>query len=311
MKITHPCENDADLALMSDGAEIMIRRWNTGPSQRILISHGNGLAVDGFRAFGEALMDEFEVIAFDLRNHGRSPGRPEATDHWPRFIADIPEIWAHVEAAFGPRPTHGAFHSMSSVCTLLSQLDTPLPWQSLSLFEPPIPPGISVDFAEDFRLMHEQMATRCEGRRRRFESPEQLVRSFLRADAFRGIPENSVRMLAEASLLRDDADPQCPWRLACPPEVEARNYLEAGALSKHWPELGRIDVPVQIVLGDEAEHSQLELVKGGRLTAETFGFASVTIPSTNHFMQLQRPRDCAEAVIAFAQAQNAYAINNI
>lgn len=282
---------------LSDGAEVSVRRWGPARGRRVVLSHGNGLAADGFQDFGRALMQDFEVVAFDLRNHGENASVPQADMPWPRYIADIPEIFDAIAEGFGPRETHGAFHSMSSACTLVAQTRTPRPWASLTLFEPPVAPATAPALVEEFNVIQHGLAERAAGRRRLFDTPEDLARSFARASTFAGIPPEGILQLARATL----RDTGAGWELACRPENEASNFDTAGMLSGHWHDFARIDVPVQIVLGDLAGHDMPLLARFGQEMARQFGFRAITCPGTNHFMQLQKPEFCARQVAAFAQ----------
>ncbi|OLB95092.1 MAG: hypothetical protein AUH30_16135 [Candidatus Rokubacteria bacterium 13_1_40CM_68_15] len=40
---------------------------------RMFVSNGNGFAIDGYYPFWGPLAERFEVIAFDVRNHGANP----------------------------------------------------------------------------------------------------------------------------------------------------------------------------------------------------------------------------------------------
>lgn len=282
---------------LSDGATVSVRRWGPERERRVVISHGNGLAADGLWVFGRELLVDFEVVAFDLRNHGQSTPAGQPDMPWPRYIADIPEIFDAIVDGFGERETHGAFHSMSSACTLIAQTLTPRPWTSLTLFEPPIAPASAPDLVAKFNVMQQGLAERTLARRRDFPGPEDLARSFGRAPTFNGITPDAIHQLARATL-RPGSD---GWQLACAAEVEASNFVTAVELVRHWADFARVDVPVQIVLGDEAVHDMPLLAAFGRSMEQSFGFSVITCPGTNHFMQLQQPAWCARQVAAFAK----------
>src|SRR5690554_93028 len=61
---------DRFAARMTDGAELQVRRYGNGTGPRLVISHGNGFAVDGYRVFWQPLYDDYDVVVFDIRNHG-------------------------------------------------------------------------------------------------------------------------------------------------------------------------------------------------------------------------------------------------
>lgn len=285
---------------LSDGATVSVRRWGPERERRVVLSHGNGLAADGLWVFGRELVADFEVIAFDLRNHGQNIPAAQPEMPWPRYIADIPEIFDAIAGNFGARETHGAFHSMSSACTLIAQTLTPRPWASLTLFEPPIAPATAPDLVEKFNVMQQGLAERTLTRRREFPGPEDLARSFGRAPTFNGITPEAILQLARATLRPGEAG----WQLACAAEVEASNFVTAVELFRHWADFSRIDVPVQIILGDEAVHDMPLLAAFGRSMEQSFGFSVTVCPGTNHFMQLQQPAWCARQVAAFAKSNS-------
>src|SRR5213080_3484037 len=67
---------------MGDGAIVRVRRHGRRDGTRMFVSNGNGFAIDGYVPFWGPLAERFDVIAFDMRNHGANPlatsgpGRP-------------------------------------------------------------------------------------------------------------------------------------------------------------------------------------------------------------------------------------------
>ena len=284
---------------LSDGARIAIRRWGAPKAKRMVISHGNGLAIDGFRAFGEALRGDYEVIAFDMRNHGDSGPGEVLTDPWPRFLQDIPEIFDGIQAVFGQKPTHGAFHSLSSASTLMAQGQDPRPWQSLTLYEPPVPPAPDADLLERFTAMHLELAQRTRSRRRVFETPARLTASFRKSPSFGGIEDQALGQMAQAVMHHTGADPDSPWELVCDPRMEANTY-DTRDVGKYWDGLASVDCPVQVVMGSVLGHDLPLLIQSTTLLVRCFGFDAATVEGGSHLMQLQRPMRSAELAVAFA-----------
>ena len=60
---THEVQVDADTV-------IALRRHGNPNGPRLVLSHGNGLAIDLYYPFWSLLTDEFDVIVYDQRNHG-------------------------------------------------------------------------------------------------------------------------------------------------------------------------------------------------------------------------------------------------
>lgn len=285
---------------LGDGATVALRRWGAPRAERMVISHGNGMAVEGFRAFGAALEDDFEVIAFDMRNHGDSGPGEVLDDPWPRFLRDIPEIFDAIQQIYGDKPTHGVFHSLSSASTLMAQGQDPRPWRSLTLYEPPVPPVADASLTRRIQALHADLAARTRKRRRHFSGPELLIESLKKSPTFGGIDADTLHRLACAMLWRSDADPQAPWELICDPEMEA-NIFDAPGAGNYWQDLASVTCPVQVVLGSAMGHDMPILIQSGTVLARSFGFHGATVEGGGHLMQLQRPERSAELAVAFAR----------
>src|ERR1700681_4328727 len=78
-QITIPKPHAVFEAVMEDGAIIRVRRHGVPGAPRLVLSHGNGLAIDGYFSFWGRLLDRYDVIVYDFRNHGR-----KAPHHPPR-----------------------------------------------------------------------------------------------------------------------------------------------------------------------------------------------------------------------------------
>ena len=55
---------------MADRTRIFLRRHGNPDGPRLVMSHGNGLAIDLYYPFWSLLTDDFDVVIYDLRNHG-------------------------------------------------------------------------------------------------------------------------------------------------------------------------------------------------------------------------------------------------
>ena len=85
---------------MEDGAMIRVRRHGIPGAPRLVLSHGNGLAIDGYFPFWGPLRDRYDVIVFDFRNHGQNPLHTAEGHHWrtssptSTHLARDPRAWA-------------------------------------------------------------------------------------------------------------------------------------------------------------------------------------------------------------------------
>ena len=84
------------------------------------MSHGNGLAIDLYYPFWSLFLDDFDVIVFDLRNHGANPLGDLAQHTVPNLCRDLEVIGQTVDRAFGVRPRAGVYHSVSCLAAAIT-----------------------------------------------------------------------------------------------------------------------------------------------------------------------------------------------
>src|ERR1700730_8823508 len=87
-RVTIPKPHDVFDAVMAEGAIIGVGRNGAQGGPRLVLSHGNGLAIDGYFSFWGRLLDRYEVIVYDFRNHGENPLHHPANHQWKMFIQD-------------------------------------------------------------------------------------------------------------------------------------------------------------------------------------------------------------------------------
>ena len=64
--------------------ETVLRRHGNPEGPRLVLSHGNGLAVDLYYPFWSLLEADFDLFLYDLRNHGWNSVGPRARTASPR-----------------------------------------------------------------------------------------------------------------------------------------------------------------------------------------------------------------------------------
>src|SRR5262245_47427087 len=79
--------------VMDDGAIILLRQHGNPAGPRLALSHGNGLAIDGYYPFWSLLHDRYELILFDFRNHGSNPPHTFEHHNWRQFVRDLERIF--------------------------------------------------------------------------------------------------------------------------------------------------------------------------------------------------------------------------
>ena len=75
-------------ARLGDGAMITLRRHGNPSGPRIVLSHGNSLAIDLYYPFWSLFADAFDLVLYDLRNHGWNTPGPLRSHHVPTLIDD-------------------------------------------------------------------------------------------------------------------------------------------------------------------------------------------------------------------------------
>jgi pimeloyl-ACP methyl ester carboxylesterase len=281
-------------AVMSDGAVIRIRQHGNPRGPRLLLSHGNGLAIDGYFPFWGPLREKYEVIVFDQRNHGQNPLGDPAAHTWARLVEDLEEICRAIGAKLGRRRAAGVFHSLSAVVSAAHALEYGRRFDALVLFDPPIHPreGHPLRYAQSDDKS--SLASRARRRTERYRDPAELARGFRRG--FKHWVPEAYEMMARATLRRDPETGD--WTLACPRELEARIF-SANADPALWPRMAHCPVPVKLVCGDP-EHEQVAApALIGRAMARELGLEYEAIPGTTHFLQIEKPAECIRAMESF------------
>ena len=276
-------------ARLDDGTPVAVRRYGNREGRRLLLSHGNGLAIDLYYPFWSRLLDDFDVIVFDLRNHGANPLGAIARHTVPTLCRDFEAIGQTVDQAFGMRPRAGVFHSVSCLAALLSpSLDAS--YSALVLFEPPLAHGAGATRA--MRLACRQAAARTRIRAFRFQSREEFIDLMAAQPAMAHLGPEALRLMARTTL-REAAGGGCELR--CPPDYEA-NVL--ASIPHFAPRVAADSLPLPVRVVGADPNLPHYFVPPCDLT----GVASVdfrTVAGTTHLAQLEKPEECARLTVEF------------
>ena len=98
----------------------ILRQHGNPEGPRLVLCHGNGLASDLYYPFWSLLAEDFDLIIFDLRNHGWNTVGPRANHNVPTLVRDHLCIFEAIDQHYGNKPKTGIFHSASALITLLS-----------------------------------------------------------------------------------------------------------------------------------------------------------------------------------------------
>jgi len=272
------------------GAELSLRRLPAPGRPRLILSHGNGFAIDGYRAFWSLLEGEFDLVLFDLRNHGRS-GRTSVEAHTIRAMAqDHFIVAATCREAFGERVTFGVFHSVSAIAAALAGAAAAL-WDGVVLVDPPL---VTRDAQRDLAPSADgRLADFARSRPERFGSAEELAAT-LSAGAGRRWREGAALDMARA-VTRES--PAGGVELVCPGEYEARIY-EENALTDSYAALGAVKDPVAILGADAAAPRALHPALVSKSAAAEYGLAYASVEGSSHMLQIEKPAASAAALRA-------------
>lgn len=280
---------------MDDGAIIRVRQHGNRNGPRVILAHGNGFAIDAYYPFWQHLLERFEVVLYDQRNHGHNP-RHEAAYEISNFVGDMERVFQQVQASFGRKKNAGIFHSVSAVTAIWHALDVGWRWDALVLFDPPLVPSVGHPLHEIARSFQRKMSEWSKDRPERFASPDELGNQLKKSKSLSQWVEGSHDLMAR-SILREDKEAG-DWVLCCPPQGESKVYASNSRLDL-CPRLGAIKGPVKFIASDPDDPNVRSPGLVNRALHEEFGHPYEAVPGTTHLLQIEKPAECASIVIGF------------
>ena len=156
-----------DVAL-EDGAKIRMRRHGNPDGVRLLLTHGNGFAADAYYPYWQHLLQKFDLLVFDFRNHGQNVPVVPSHHTYEQLTRDLERVVQEVKSRLGARPTAGLFHSMSGRTAMKHAIEIGWRWDALVLFDPPnVPPPGHPAYAA-MAAFEKKLTEWARQRRRRF-----------------------------------------------------------------------------------------------------------------------------------------------
>ncbi len=276
-----------------------LRRHGNPEGPRLVLCHGNGLAIDLYYPFWSLLEAEFDLVVYDLRNHGWNPVGPRRDHNLPVLIRDHLLILDAIDRDFGLKSRVGVYHSVSALVALLAFalpiLGHPATsgggFAGLVLFDPPIrKPGTSSD---EFDTATEQLARRTRKRGYSFPSPTDFAEFLGYLPTFaRVVP--GVRDLMARTTLRPSVSGE-EYTLRCPREYEAQIMDYVRSFSHHL-NLDEVTCPARVVGADPTlPYAYLPTFDMSSIMTVDYDF----VPEATHLLQLERPAECAKVVREF------------
>ncbi len=278
---------------LDDGVATPVRRFGKPDGPRLLLSHGNGLAIDLYYPFWSLLLEVFDLVLFDLRNHGRNPVGDIAGHTIPAFCRDLEAVGQAVDRAFGARPRAGIFHSVSCLASLLSpSLGTS--YEALVLFDPSLHPTAAAQWSFDAAC--QQAAQRTRIRAARFRTEEEFIELMRPQPALSRVVPGVLRWMAGATLR---PVPGGGFELRCPREHEAAVMAALPGFAR-MVDLDALPIPVKVIGADPAlQHYFIPPCSPIAAASVDYEF----LPGTTHLAQLEKPVECAARTVGFLRRQ--------
>ena len=285
-----------DVAVAED-TSITLRRHGNPEGPRLVLSHGNGLAIDLYYPFWSLLEADFDLFLYDLRNHGWNTVGPQSAHSLPTLVQDHDRILEAIDTHFGLKPKVGVFHSFSALTSLLAS-DGSRGYAGRVLFDPPVcKPGRS---QAQFDAAAESTAAMTRRRTDRFRSEADFAAVLSVVPAFSRVAPGVLELMARTTL-RPAAD-EAGYELRCPKEYEAQIIDYARAFSA-LVDFENLPCPTKVVGADPTlRYSYLPTFDMTHVLTVDYDF----IPETTHFLPLENPEACAAATREFVRLQSLY-----
>lgn len=285
-------------AVMPDGVVIPVRVFGPEDAQvRLVCSHGNGMAVDGYADFWSQLTDTFQVAVFDMRGHGRSDPGIYAHHNWAWFRRDMGDVLRAINRALGRRRTVGVFHSLSSIVSVAYLREQGADLDAVTLFDPPFMPPEDSPFRRAHMAEMYGLAARVVKRRTQFNDPSELAAQFAKQPHLSRWWRPQAYLDMARAVMRPGLQGQ-GWVLSCAPDREGRTFATNDDASL-FEYLAHVRIPLQVVASDPAVEGVQVAAEACRWMAENYGLRYVSVPGTTHFLQMEQPDACARALRDF------------
>lgn len=289
-----PAPAESLVLSLADGTEILVRRLGTQAGPRLALSHGNGLAIDGYFPFWRHFLARYDLVMFDLRNHGRNAVRPDLRHDWDVLTDDIVAIAGLIRRSFGDKKMTALVHSASSMASLNAMRRGARPWDALVAFDPPLFPPPDHALRPQAEREWASLVSRARRRPERYDDPAGLAQQFRRSSYMRRWVPEAFDLMARATLRRDPA--RGDWALACPRDFEARLF-ETNRDPGFFLEIGGLPGPLTVIGADPEQPDAKIPPLINRLLADRIDYRPIA--DSSHFLQIERPLECVAAVEDF------------
>jgi pimeloyl-ACP methyl ester carboxylesterase len=279
---------------MSDSAVIRVRRHGNPQGPRLVLSHGNGFAIDAYFPFWSRFLRDCEVIVYDQRNHGWNPRHTFAQHTEIQMAQDMETIVTAVASAFGPRRTAGLFHSLSTIVSLLHFARYGHRWDRLILFDPPITPPAGHRLHDPARNFEIALARWSLHRKSTFNDPHELARYFKSTRRTSTWVAGAAELMARSITRPADGG---GYELVCPGAYESTIY-EQNWQAPVWSYLPRAAERLFIVGSDPTVKDADPPAYVCAAAAQELGIKVTPIARSGHLLEIEQPAEVERIVRA-------------
>jgi len=273
---------------LHDGSITTVRRHGNRAGPRLVLSHANGLAADLYYPFWSLLAADFDLMVYDLRNHGWNSVGAQRNHNIPILMHDHDLVLEAIAERYGERETVGVFHSISALISLLSFSRG---YSALILFDPPLCKPTANE--AEFDAAAERLAANARQRGHRFQTEEEFADFLAYMRGFtRVVP--GVRELMASTTLRRSADGQ-EFELRCPREYEAQ-IIEYVRSFSPLVGLEGLSCPTKVIGADPTlPNTYMPAFDLSKMLTVDYDF----LPDSTHLLQLEQPAKCAALLREF------------
>lgn len=277
---------------VDDETVITLRRHGNPAGPRLVLSHGSGLAIDLYYPFWSLLLDDFDLVIYDLRNHGWNAVSAREKHNVPTFVSDHDIILEAIDRDYGKKPKIGVFHSIAALTTLLSPAKGSQ-FSGYVLFDPPLcKRGASY---EEFDAAAERLAAMVRRRAHRFRNREQLTEVLSYIPTFQRTVPGFFDLMARTTLR--ECENGEGYELRCPREFEAQ-VTEYAAPYAVLVDFATFHCPIKVIGADPTlPYSYLPTLDLSHILTVDYDF----LPETTHLLQVEQPEECAAELREFVQ----------